>query len=169
LFAIVAGTLVLGVGAGVALTRTPGSFTYPQSTAPTNNPVILQPTNTAPCSWHDTPFEGIDAAERAHLSLVDACGKVTGVVQEVVKVVEDEKTTYHFTILPDAQYASMVNAQNTAKAGGALIVEIEAADAGIMPRLHLGQHLSVEGPLVTDTDPDHGWNEIHPAKVIREL
>src|SRR5882672_7093210 len=117
LFAIVAGTLVVGVAAGIAFTRTPGSFTYPQSTPPAYNPVILQPANPAPCSWKSAPFEGMDANEVARLTLTDACGQVQGKVQEIAKEVKGERTTYHFTLAPDASYSSMVNSENTKQLG----------------------------------------------------
>jgi hypothetical protein len=86
-----------------------------------------------------------------------------------VIAVEGERTTYHFLLKPDAEFATMVNAENQAKQGGALGIEVEAGDASVMPRLHVNMHLEVQGPFVTDTDPDHGWNEIHPAKVITSL
>lgn len=122
---------------------------------------------TTPCAWNDDPFEGVDAEERDSLTLVTACGEVKGTVADIIKVVEGEHTTYHFTLLPDSAYASMANAQNQAQLNGALMIEVEPQDQGLIPRLHIGEHLDIQGPHVTDID--HGWNEIHPAKIIAVL
>jgi hypothetical protein len=122
---------------------------------------------TSPCAWASDPFAGVDAEEQTEITLITACGKVTGVVQDITVVVRDEQRVYHFTLLPDTEYASLANAANTAQLKGALMIEIEPQDQGIIPRLHAGEHLEIQGPHVTDNE--HGWNEIHPAKIISVL
>lgn len=120
-----------------------------------------------PCAWNSAPFEGLDQAEQDELTLLSACGIVRGTVQDITVVIRDETKRYHFTLLPDAEYASLINAANTASLKGALMIEVEPADQDIMPRLFAGEHLEIQGPHVTDKD--HGWNEIHPARIIMVL
>jgi len=166
-FAIaVSAALVVGILGGVLLSNTvmPPA---PKATSTTTPEVILQPGSPLPCSWHDNPFEGVDAGEAAGLTLLDACGTVRGTVTQIVVEVRGEHTTYHFALKPDAAYATMVNSVNNDQVGGALIVEIAISDAAVLPRLHINQHLEVQGPLVTDSG--HGWNEIHPAKFVQTL
>ena len=58
-------------------------------------------------------------------------------------------------------------AGSNAQQDGCLVVEVEPTDSAILPRLHIGRHLEVQGPFVTDVP--NGWNEIHPAKMITEI
>jgi hypothetical protein len=168
LLMVAVGTLVAGLVGGMVL----GGFMLPPRTTA---PIVAQDPagtvlaggdepKTTPCAWNAEPFEGMDAEEQAELTLISACGLVKGTVQDITVVVRDEQRMYHFTLLPDAEYASLANSANTAQLKGALMIEVEPADQAIFPRLHIGERLSIEGPHVTDID--HGWNEIHPAKII---
>lgn len=151
----------LGGFAGHSIMQPPGAATPPPS------PVILPQPGSAPCSWQGDPFAGMDEADAAQLTLINACGQMRGTATDVAIVVKGERTTYHFLLKPDAQFATMVNAQNDAQQRGRLVVEVMPADSFVMAKLHVGMHLEVEGPHVTDID--HAWNEIHPAKVITAL
>lgn len=102
-----------------------------------------------------------------HHTLLDANGRATGRVTCIEMFVEGEQERYHFLLLPDLAYKDMVNDANIENLNGALMVEILVQDQGILPRLHIGQHLEIEGPHVTDNE--HGWNEIDPVKVIKEI
>lgn len=163
--AIIIGVGLFGVGLLIGAVLKPPIYEPPPSPSSGNENVILQASGDGPCPWKDAPLAGVEDPSR--LTVMEACATVKGVVQEIVLKVNDERTAYHFTILPDAGYAQFVNGENTAQLKGALVVEVLPADSTIMPRLALGQHLEVQGPHVTDTV--HGWNEIHPAKVITQL
>ena len=120
-----------------------------------------------PCAWASNPFEGVDAEEQAELELIAACGDLKGTVQDITVVIRDETRQFHFTLLPDAGYTSMANADNAASLKGGIMIELELSEQSIISRLHVGEHLQVQGPLVKDID--HGWNEIHPAKIVTVL
>jgi hypothetical protein len=81
--------------------------------------------------------------------------------------IEGENNLYHFLLRPDTQFSSMLNDGNNQKLGGALMIEINLENQGILPRLHVGQHLEVQGPHVLDLGPL--YNEIHPVKVIKVI
>jgi hypothetical protein len=142
----------------------PAAATPPATTLPQ---VILPPPAPGACSWQSDPFAGIDASEQADLQLHDACGTISGTVQSIYFNVEGEQRIYHFLIKPDAQFATMLNDGNNAKQNGCLVIEVEPTDSAIIPRLHINQHLEVQGPFVLDVP--NGWNEIHPAKMVTEI
>jgi len=96
-----------------------------------------------------------------------ACGKLTGRVVLIEMYVEGEDNLYHFLLRPDTSFVSMLNDGNNQKLGGALMIEINKADSSVLPRLHVGQHLEIQGPHVLDMGPM--YNEIHPVRVIKEV
>jgi len=107
------------------------------------------------------------AWDPGHHTLISENAKLSGRVIMIEKFVEDERDQYHFLVLPDLQFASMVNDANINDLHGAIMVEIANNDVGILPRLFIGQHLEIQGPHVTDDN--HGWTEIDPVRVIVEL
>lgn len=117
------------------------------------------------CPWQDEPFE--DDEEADHLELITSCGKVQGRVTAVVKEIKDERTTYHPLLVPDEGHRTLPDPVNDAQEGGALVIETETEDVGILPQQTVGLHPEVRGPHVRDTT--HGWNEIHPALGIGRL
>jgi hypothetical protein len=159
----IVGGFVLGGVAFAPRTAAPVSLQDPPGTVLVGADVA----QSTPCAWSADPLEGVDAEMQAELSVLAACAKVNGKVQDITVVVRDEARVYHFTLLPDAEFASLSNAENTAQLKGALMIEVLPQHQGIIPRLHVGQHLAIEGAHVTDID--HGWNEIHPARVITVL
>jgi hypothetical protein len=160
---IVGGLIVASAVPGIVPARAPTVPTDPLGSVLTG----ADEPKTSPCAWSCNPFDGVDAHEQSHLALISACGDVKGKVQDITMEVPGEQRVYHFTLLPDCEFATMANAANQAQLNGALMVEIEPQDQAIVPRLHIGEHLDNQGPLVTDKD--HGWNEIHPAKIIQVL
>jgi len=126
--------------------------------------VILDKSTSTECAWDSEPNHGMPVADH---ELIKACGKLTGRVVLIEMYVEGESDLYHFLLRPDNQYTSMLNDGNDKKLGGALMIEINMEDQGILPRLHVGQHLEVQGPHVLDLGPM--YNEIHPVKVIKEI
>ena len=105
----------------------------------------------------------------SHHTLINLNGIVRGRVIMIEKFVEDEEDQYHFLLLPDLEYKSMVNTENINQLRGAIMVEIYKTDEYILPRLYIGQHLEIQGPHVTDISENHGYNEIDPVKMIKEI
>ena len=105
----------------------------------------------------------------SHHTLIDLHGKVTGRIIMIEKFVEGEEDQYHFLLLPDPEFKNMINDVNVNQLRGAIMCEIMKADEHILPRLHIGQHLEIQGPHVTDISENHGYNEIDPVRVIIEI
>ena len=116
--------------------------------------------------------ESLDEADSVwdpeHHSLLNLEARIEGRVIMIEMAVEDEEEQYHFLLLPDLDFRSMVNDENVAQLRGAVMIEIMKVDDFIIPSLFIGQHLEVQGPLVTDFRDGHGWNEIDPALIITE-
>jgi hypothetical protein len=159
-----AGGIIAGILIAPAVPFQPAEPVNTGADAPGTVLVGADEPKATPCAWTNDPFEGMDAEQQAELTLISACGTVRGTVQDITVVVRDEARVYHFTLLPDSEYAPLANAENQAQLKGALMIEVEPQDQGIIPRLHVGERLEVQGPHVTDID--HGWNEIHPARII---
>jgi hypothetical protein len=142
-----------------------------EQTTTTENPVIMTPsTGASACSWKDLPAG--QAWDPQASDLIGLCGKATGKVVMITMYVEQEADRYHFTIQPDTQYAYLMNEQNNktrANRGldGTLMCEIPLSQTGIMPRLHVGQHLEIQGPWIKDKE--NIWNEIHFVQSIKEI
>jgi hypothetical protein len=122
------------------------------------NNVILDESETEDASW-----------DPSHHTLINLNGKVTGRVIMIEKFVEDEEDQYHFLLLPDFEYKNMINDENVNQLRGAIMVEIPKSNEYILPRLYIGQHLEIQGPHVTDISENHGYNEIDPVKMIKEI
>ncbi|MCK7468975.1 MAG: hypothetical protein MZU91_13180 [Desulfosudis oleivorans] len=58
------------------------------------------------------------------------------------------------------EFRSLLQMRNTNVYNGAIMIEIMKTDMFILPKLYIGQHLEIQGPLVTDIRAGHGWNEI---------
>ncbi|MBN1390309.1 MAG: hypothetical protein JXA22_06685 [Candidatus Thermoplasmatota archaeon] len=104
-----------------------------------------------------------------HHALNDLNGVLKGRVIMIELSVEDEEDQYHFLVLPDPDFAWMLNDENVRSWRGSIMVEIMKEDDSILPRLFIGQHLSIQGPFVTDIREGHGWNEIDPALIITAI
>lgn len=101
--------------------------------------------------------------------LNDVNGVLKGRVIMIELSVEDEQDQYHFLVVPDPDFAWMLNDDNVRSMRGAIMVEIMKGDESILPRLFIGQHLSIQGPFVKDVREGHGWNEIDPALIITAI
>ena len=149
--------IAVAVMVGMALGYT-ASLSQPKGAA-SENRIILNPAN---------PQKDPDrAADTSNHILLNADGKMTGRVILVGKYVENEQERYHFLVLPDLQYKDLVNDRNRASLDGALMIELLYKDNPVIPRMHIGQHLEIKGPYVTDKT--NGWNEIDPTSFIREI
>jgi hypothetical protein len=98
----------------------------------------------------------------------------------VVDVAHEDDGDYHVWFTPDPEYSYLMNSENHFQARPAMLAEItpdcppngnpaDAHAAGQCPPSSLpipviGEHISVDGPWVLDTD--HGWREIHPVDAI---
>ncbi len=109
------------------------------------------------------------------LHVISSCRTVTGTVEDVRG--EPDGDT-HILLKPYPRYAGLVNAGNTEREHGDLVLEVicagsvSQADAvtachGVTPRVRSaspGDRIRVTGSYVLDAD--HGWMEIHPASRI---
>ncbi|TMC53419.1 MAG: hypothetical protein E6J20_07070 [Chloroflexi bacterium] len=122
------------------------------------------------------PEAGVHNPDR--LRVLDPCQHAAGTVVDVAR---EDDGDYHIWFKPDAGYESLLNAENHFQARPAMLAEIvpacpldskpsNAAAAARCPKTRLpipvlGNHISLWGPWVLDTD--HGWQEIHPADSIQ--
>src|ERR1051326_5520125 len=103
------------------------------------------------------------------------CITVTGKVTK--KIVEKDGDIHIRLKLDPGQGADLINARNKSAQGGALVFEpicmhkITQADAkpackNFHQKITIpnkGDRVSITGMHVLDTDPGHGWMEIHPV------
>jgi hypothetical protein len=104
------------------------------------------------------------------------CVKATGTVEESLV---DPDGDQHFLLKLDAGQEALVNAVNTKKRKGDLVVEIVCANPVTLPKVKetcsgyanriplpsVGAHYVVLGSYVIDTH--NGWAEIHPASSVQ--
>jgi len=150
----VAISLMLGVAVGLGI-----AMVLPDGSDRGDDGVILDNTDTV-------DVENLPA-EHQHQTTLDLDGRITGRVVMLEKFVEGETDRFHFLVIPDPQFGHMLNDANREKLGGAMMVELDYQDMGILPRLHIGQHLEIRGPYVVDNDNE--YNEIDPAVFIKDL
>ena len=122
------------------------------------------------------PEAGVYQPDR--LKVMDPCRHAAGVV---VDVAAEDDGDHHVWFRPDPGYESLMNAENHFQARPAMLAEItpdceghpaDGQAASRCPLSHLpipklGDHISIYGPWVLDTN--HGWNEIHPVDSIAIL
>jgi hypothetical protein len=101
---------------------------------------------------------------------------VTGTVK---KIKHEKDGDLHINIKLDAAYAgkNFTNKFNNTKQHGCLVIEIicvykPVQSDAIAPCTNYsnlitvpkkGDHIKVSGTYITDTEANHGWNEIHPV------
>jgi hypothetical protein len=110
------------------------------------------------------------------------CTTVKGVVK-TVKSEQDGSYSVQFKLDP-GQPLAMLNEKNMSLQNGCLVLVIICAHRPIAQADALkscgvyenkvkvpsvGDHLQVTGMYITDTDPEHGWNELQPVSGIIEL
>jgi hypothetical protein len=96
------------------------------------------------------------------LVILKVCQRASGVVDHVIL---EQDGDLHTRLHLDATYTGLLNSANTAKQHGDLVVEFMPRDGGHLPKPARGDHVTLVGAWVTDTE--HGWNELHP--VWREI
>lgn len=151
--------ILVSIMVGMGLGYTASLSLAPKSTTATPNPVILDRTKS--------PEATNIPAEHQHQNTLNPNGKMTGRVIMLEKFVEGELDKFHFLVVPDTNFRSLLNDANRQNLSGAMMIEIFTQDMGILPRLHIGQHLEIQGPYVVDND--NYYNEIDPALFIKDL
>jgi Bacterial SH3 domain len=114
---------------------------------------------------------------QTRLHVIQPCTTVTGTLH-IVRPEPDGDV--HMQLTLDPQFSSMLNAINKTKQKGALVIETMCAHTPTQadavascqgftqkfPALTEGAHIKVTGSYVLDSDPGHGWNEIHPITAV---
>jgi hypothetical protein len=110
------------------------------------------------------------------------CTTVKGVVK-AVKAEQDGSYTVQLKLDP-GQPLALLNDKNMSLQSGCMVLVIICAHRPIAQADALkscgtyenkvkvpmvGTHLQATGTYVTDTDPEHGWNELQPVSAIIEL
>lgn len=127
--------------------------------AATGSPVVAPPAGSSEARCRKDPLAGVYHPWR--LRVEKACITVSGVVARV-RTEPDHDWHVNLVLPPASQH--LVNGKNRQYEHGELVVEIIPMDQGRIPRPKLGEHLTVTGAYVLDTD--HGWQEVHPAWIV---
>ncbi len=130
---------------------------------------------------------GCDPTLKAHvykparLQVIQECIEVTGTIHHTKKEADGDD---HIQLKLDPQFSNLLNAKNTSVQAGCLVLEpicmgpVTQPDAikpcrdfhspvkGVPPD---GSKVKVLGSYVLDTEPGHGWTEIHPVTSITAM
>ncbi len=105
----------------------------------------------------------------SRFTVLSTCETAIGIVHDM-KGTKEVDGDYKFTIDVEQQYNKLPNDQNNAHWGGRLVIEIIPADQNLctvqIPKN--GDKIEVRGTWVTD-NLAFGWNEIHPAWIVKIL
>ncbi len=107
------------------------------------------------------------------LQIVKSCTTASGTID---RVIEEDDGDVHLRLNLDSAYSNLTNSANDQYQYGDLVVEIicvnppNQTDAipacqnytNQIPVPSLGQHITITGPYVLDTD-HYNWAEIHPV------
>jgi len=112
----------------------------------------------------------------ARLLVVARCIEVTGTIHHLKKESDGDD---HIQLKVDSQFDNLLNSRNRTAQAGCLIVEPICENAVTQPdaisackdfhaTVNVGAqgHVKVLGAYVLDTEPNHGWTEIHPVTSI---
>ena len=86
-----------------------------------------------------------------------------------MKGTKEDDGDYQFNLFVDQPYKILLNEQNNKQVNGMLVIEIIPKDQGshLIQVPKNGDRIEAYGAWVTDNP--HGWNEIHPAWIVRIL
>ena len=112
--------------------------------------------------------------------MVEKCITVTGTIDHIKREADGDD---HIQVKVDPPFDRLLNDSNIQVQAGALVVEpvcegpVAQADAMAAcrdfhspVRIPTGsQQVKILGSFVLDTEPDHGWTEIHPVTCITTL
>ena len=125
---------------------------------PATNPAAAQAAPTNVCPPPTQALQGVANADS--LLILNPCQVVTGHVDasRLPQYFSDDGDI-HNQFAPDPQYQNLLT--NQQESPGNLVVEIMPRDAGHLPVLPVGVHLTLWGALVYDMG--HAWTELHPV------
>ncbi|MBI3764671.1 MAG: SH3 domain-containing protein [Chloroflexi bacterium] len=150
-----------GQGGSGAATAPSAATIAPTPTVPPTpgGPSFVRPTPAGPsfCRGGDV-FAGVHEPDR--LVLISKCETVSGVVTELTFNPEDGDITFRLRV--DPGYERFLSTGNYTHLRGFLQIELIPADQGSVYVPAVGQHVTVTGAWVKDTN-NHDWSEIHPA------
>jgi hypothetical protein len=122
------------------------------------NPSTAQATPTSMCPPPNQTLQGIDAPDR--LLVLNPCQTVTGYIDASrLPQYSADDGDIHNQFRLDSQYQNLLT--NQQETPNDLVVEIMPRDAGHLPVLPVGSHLTLWGAYVYDTG--HAWTELHPV------
>jgi cell division protein YceG involved in septum cleavage len=110
----------------------------------------------------------LDSVDRqARFTVLSTCKMAVGIVHDMSGNKQDDGD-YQFNLDVEPQYKKLLNDQNNAQVKGMLVVEIIPKDqsSATVQIPKNGDKIEVHGAWVTDNP--HGWNEIHPAWMVKE-
>ncbi len=137
---------------------------------------VAKPFHTSGCD--DSLWDHVYHPNR--LKKVDSCIEVTGTIHHHKREADGDD---HIQLALDSQFAELLNDDNTKHQAKCLVLEpicqypvtqtdaIEAcrdyhSDVDVPTK---GKHVRVKGTYVWDSEPAHGWMEIHPVSSIEEI
>jgi hypothetical protein len=101
----------------------------------------------------------LDGVYHPHrLRVIDPCRHVRGTV---VSTHSEEDGDLHFNIRLDSGATGMLMPNNYSEQHAALVVELMPRDHVYLPAPQVGDHVSLTGAYVDDTE--HDWSELHPV------
>ena len=104
-------------------------------------------------------LDGVYHPER--LTVLDPCRHVRGLV---VRSRPEDDGDLHFDMRLEPRFRKLLRSGNFAQQGGALVVEFMPRDHGQLPRVVVGDQVSLIGAWVDDTQ--HDWSEFHPVWAV---
>jgi hypothetical protein len=141
-----------------------GTFIYATQFAPQT---VMQ---TSPDTINCRQGNVLDGVERpARFTVLSTCEIAIGIVHDMKGTKEDDGD-YEFSLDVEQPYKKLLNDRNNSHRNGMLVVEVIPNDqnsaAVQIPKN--GDRIEVHGVWVTD-HPAFGWNEIHPAWIVKVL
>jgi hypothetical protein len=112
-------------------------------------------------------LEGVERPAR--FTVLSTCEMAVGVVHDMKGTKEDDGD-YEFSLDVEQPYKKLLNDANNSHRNGMLVVEIIPSDQNL-PAVQIpknGDRIEIHGAWVTDK-PAFGWNEIHPAWIVKIL
>jgi hypothetical protein len=108
---------------------------------------------TSNCAGPGDPLAGVYHPSRLHV--LAACRTVSGMVTAISHEADGD---VHIGVDTGG---ALTNAVNKSKLHGVLLVEFMPRDGGHLRAPRVGDHISLTGAWVLDTN--HGWRELHPV------
>jgi Protein of unknown function (DUF3761) len=108
------------------------------------------------CPSASMALNGVYHPSRLHV--LASCKRATGTVRTVRR---EQDGDLHIDVQLIPAFQKLLNAGNTAKQHGWLVVEFMARDGGHLAAPSVGDQITIVGAWVLDAE--HGWNEIHPV------